>query len=83
VTVIGAYLTTDGRGPATGFLAGRLAPRRRTPPSGCPATRPWRYQAMVAGTVAVVGGSRSGVYVPWLKTPNRKTGLVAKNPPSE
>jgi aminoglycoside phosphotransferase (APT) family kinase protein len=42
-----------------------------------------RYQAMVAGIVAVVGGSRSGVYVPWLKTPNRKTGLVAKYPPSE
>jgi hypothetical protein len=61
----------------------RLAPRRRTPPSGCPATRPGRYQAMVAGIVAVVGGSRSCVYVPWLKMPNRKTGLLAKYPPSE
>jgi hypothetical protein len=61
----------------------RLAPRRRTPPSGCPATRPGRYQAMVAGIVVVVGGSRSCVYVPWLKMPNRKTGLVAKYPPSE
>ena len=44
-------------------------------PCRCPATRPGSYQAMVAGTVVVVGGSGSGVYRPRLKTPNRKTGL--------
>jgi aminoglycoside phosphotransferase (APT) family kinase protein len=60
---------------------GPLPPPRRTPPSRCPAARPGSYQAMVAGTVVVVGGSGSGVYRPWLKTPNRKTGLVAKKPP--
>jgi aminoglycoside phosphotransferase (APT) family kinase protein len=68
--------------PPPGPLAGRPAASPDAPVEG-PATRPGRYQAMVTGTVIVVGGSRSGVYVPWLKTPNRTTGLVAKMLPSE